>query len=259
LALLDRDPLPIPQGANRESYYQGQDAAYWLFGLDDYLKIKACWERHGSRVKRILDFGGSTGRVFRHFYCQAEIEEIYACDSKKVSVEWCKKYLPSDIRIFLNDFYPGLPFPDGYFDIITAFSVFSHIDDFEDGWLLELSRLLKPGGIAYLTVHDEATWAIMPSSLEKTLRSSPRATGIDFHAPMPFDRMVFPAGEQAPYGINVFHRQDYLRRFWGRYFHIEEVIPQGHHVQTVVVLRNQRGGYQLRAAKRVAKGTRVVS
>ena len=252
LKYLERDTLPIPRRANREFYCGDQDAGYWLFGLADYLKVKACWEKRRSRKNRILDFGGSTGRVFRHFYCQAEIEEVYACDSKKVSVEWCKKYFPSDIRILLNSLYPGLPLPDGYFDMITAFSVFTHIDDFEDGWLLELSRLLIPGGIAYVTVHDEATWAMMPLALEKTLRRSPSARDIDFHGPMPCDRIVFPASDHEPFGINVFHRQDYIRRFWSRYFHIEEVIPQGHHFQTVVVLRNKReeGRHPVRAGKR---------
>ena len=248
LALLDRDKLPIPQAANRENYYGGRDADYWLSGLDDYFKVKTCWEKYLPSVKRILDFGGSTGRVFRHFYCQSEIAEVHACDSKKVNVEWCKKYLPPDIRVFLNSFYPGLPFPDGCFEVITAFSVFTHIDEFEDGWLLELSRILKPKGIAYLTIADEDAWAAMPQHLITTLRSSPSATGIDLHGPMPCDRMVFPAGDHAPFGINVFHRQDYIRRFWSRYFHVEEVIPQGHHFQTVVVLRNQQRRRRRRAA-----------
>jgi len=242
LECLDRDRLPIPRKANRELYYGDRDAAYWLFGLDDYLKVKACWEKYFSGVKRILDFGGSTGRVFRHFYCQGQIDEVYACDCNRVNIQWCKTYFPPDIRVFLNSFYPGLPFADGYFDVITAFSVFTHIDDFEDGWLLELSRLLRPGGIAYITIHDEAAWAVMPSHLEKVLSSSPGAKGVDFEGPMPFDRMVFPGGDRAPHGINVFHRQDYVRHFWDRYFRIEEIIPQGHHFQTVLVLRNEREG-----------------
>jgi SAM-dependent methyltransferase len=241
LKYLKRDNLPIPRRANREFYCGDQDVGYWLFGLADYLKVRACWQKSLSRVRRILDFGGSTGRVFRHFYCQGEIDEVYACDSNKVNIQWCKAYFPPDIRVFLNTFYPGLPFADGYFDMITAFSVFTHIDDFEDGWLLELSRILKPNGIAYITIHDEAAWEVMPLHLQKAIGSSPGANGVDFKGPMPSARMVFPAGDQAPYGLNVFHRQDHVQRFWDRHFHIVEIIPQGHHFQTVLVLRNRRG------------------
>jgi SAM-dependent methyltransferase len=240
LKYLERDNLPIPRKANREFYCGDQDVGYWLFGLGDYLKVRACWQENLSRVTRILDFGGSTGRVFRHFYCQGEIDEVYACDSNKVNIQWCKAYFPPDIRVFLNSFFPGLPFADGYFDMITAFSVFTHIDDFEDGWLLELSRILKPDGIAYITIHDEAAWEVMPPHLQKTIGSSPGANGVDFKGPMPSARMVFPAGDQAPYGLNVFHRQDYVQRFWERYFRIVEIVPQGHHFQTVLVLRNRR-------------------
>jgi SAM-dependent methyltransferase len=240
LKYLKRDNLPIPRRANRESYCGDQDVGYWLFGLADYLKVRACWQKNLSRVKRILDFGGSTGRVFRHFYCQGEIDEVYACDSNKVNIQWCKAYFPPDIRVFLNSFYPGLPFADGYFDMVTAFSVFTHIDDFEDGWLLELSRILKPDGIAYITIHDETAWEVMPPHLQKLIASSPGATGVDFKGPMPSARMVFPAGDQAPYGLNVFHRQDHVQRFWDRYFRIVEIVPQGHHFQTVLVLRNRR-------------------
>jgi SAM-dependent methyltransferase len=240
LKYLERDNLPIPRRANREFYCGDQDVGYWLFGLADYLKVRACWQENLSRINRILDFGGSTGRVFRHFYCQGEIDEVYACDSNKVNIQWCKAYFPPDIRVFLNTFYPGLPFADGYFDMITAFSVFTHIDDFEDGWLLELSRILKPDGIAYITIHDEAAWEVMPPHLQKVIGSSPGASGIDFKGPMPSARMVFPAGDQAPYGLNVFHRQDHVQRFWERYFRIVEIIPQGHHFQTVLVLRNRR-------------------
>jgi SAM-dependent methyltransferase len=240
LALLDRDSLPVPREANRQGYMAGQDTAYWLSGLDDHLKVKACWEKYLGGVNRIFDFGGATGRVFRHFYCQAKIKEVSACDAKRVNVEWCKKYFPADMRVFLNAFHPGLPFADGYFDMITAFSVFTHIDEFEDGWLLELSRVLRPEGLAYLTISDEETWAAMSPHLEGILRSSPDAKGVNLRGPMPFDRMAFRLAEGASRYVTLFHRQDYIRRFWSRYFRVEQIIPKGHGFQTVLVLRNKR-------------------
>jgi ubiquinone/menaquinone biosynthesis C-methylase UbiE len=42
-----------------------------------------------------------------------------------------------------------------YFDLIYCGSVFTHIDDLADAWLLELRRITRPGGRIYVTVHDK--------------------------------------------------------------------------------------------------------
>jgi SAM-dependent methyltransferase len=52
---------------------------------------------------------------------------------------------------------PHLPFEDGYFDLIYAGSVFTHIADLADAWFLELKRIVRPGGRLYITVHDKHT------------------------------------------------------------------------------------------------------
>ena len=52
---------------------------------------------------------------------------------------------------------PICPFEDNYFDLVYGISVFTHISDLADAWFLELLRVLRPGGHAYLTIHDEHT------------------------------------------------------------------------------------------------------
>jgi SAM-dependent methyltransferase len=42
---------------------------------------------------------------------------------------------------------PGLPLEDGSLDLVVATSVFTPLADHWSGWLLELHRLLAPGGI----------------------------------------------------------------------------------------------------------------
>ena len=50
---------------------------------------------------------------------------------------------------------PHLPFEDKYFDVIYCGSVFTHMDDLADAWLLELKRITRPSGRTYITIHDK--------------------------------------------------------------------------------------------------------
>lgn len=237
LAALEKDDLPIPAADNREGYGGIDHAAYWLWGFEDFTKVRLAAERLGVNADRVLDFGGSTGRVYRHFYTQSWSREVYACDFKRVSVNWCKSNFPSAIRVFLNSLTPTLPFPDGFFDVITAFSVFTHIDEFEDAWLLELSRVLRPGGMAYLTIHDENTWRAQIPALLDSISNSPEAVGIDLRAPMLFERRAFSYRQGAHYSLNMFHSSDYVKKYWGNYFTIESIEMFAHQIQAVIIAR----------------------
>jgi SAM-dependent methyltransferase len=242
LDCLQRDHLPIPARENRENYGAGDDAFYWLFGLDDCFKVKRTLKEQGIARDRVLDFGGATGRVFRHFATQDVFTDIYACDLKVINIKWCKINLPSEFKVFLNTIVPSLPFPDHFFDAVTGFSVFTHIDEFEEAWLLELSRILRPGGLAYLTIHNEHTWKILPTNLERTLRTTPGAADVDFEEDMDFDRKAFTHAN----ACNVFHSGEYIRRYWGRFFDIEAIRPGDHHIQSVVIARKAGGGRRSR-------------
>ena len=51
---------------------------------------------------------------------------------------------------FKQSVIPPLPYPDGTFDTVISFQVIEHIKD-DKAYLREISRVLKPGGIALLT------------------------------------------------------------------------------------------------------------
>ena len=161
---VELDSLGIPSTRDREGYYGDRHFEYWLSGLSDYLKVKkACsgvdWQR-----ARYLDFGGATGRVARHFYAQDSLAEVMVCDVNINNVDWILNNLPPELAAFKNAPLPSLPIPDNYFDVITGFSVFTHMNEYELSWLYELRRILRPGGFLYVTVHNDATWDILPST-----------------------------------------------------------------------------------------------
>jgi SAM-dependent methyltransferase len=154
--------------------------------------------------------------------------------------------MPQSIKPIFNNCIPTLPMRDNSVDIISAFSVFTHIDTFETSWLAELRRVLSDDGIAYITVHNEDTWeAIRESIDDKANRLVQSIIKIDpsfrqtLLGDMPDTKSVYRFSQSGPYRAQVFHSNNFLRKVWGRFFTIEEILPLHHARQTVLILRNK--------------------
>ena len=243
---INKDTWPIPTPEDREGYSAGFDEAYWLSGLEDYLKIMQIAEQNGIAPKSMMDFGCATGRVIRHFAAHSEIPEIWGTDINQRHVRWLYEHLPKTVKPVFNHCIPTLPIPDSSVDIITAFSVFTHIDTFETHWLAELSRIMSDDGMCYLTVHNEATWKVLHKERdneENRLIQSIVKIDPEFKAqlaqPMPEGRKIYRFTQSGPYRAQVFHSNSYLHNVWGRFFDIEAIMPCHHVRQTVVVLRKK--------------------
>jgi SAM-dependent methyltransferase len=232
----ERDQLPIPAPGDREGYKPRDHAGYWVLGLEDHDKVMDAARELSVGGSRIYDFGGSTGRVFRHFYCQDESFEVWSSDFKLASYQWNQRYFPKDLKVFLNTFVPALPLPDRHFDVITAFSVFTHIDELESPWLVELRRILKPGGLLYVTIHDEVVWENMPLYQLETLQQSSNGQYLTADSAFPGPRRAFHFRDDSYYSCQVFHGSDYIHREWGRFFEIVDMRPLQHAERQCVVL-----------------------
>jgi SAM-dependent methyltransferase len=249
--LLALDPYPIPVEADREHYCESDDAGYWFSGLRDFLKVQTAVGRHARPSgggARLLDFGCASGRILRHAFCQQQHAEVWGCDIDRNHVEWIARHFPPSLRVFQNSAYPALPLPDASFDVVTGWSVFAHIDTFEDTWLLELRRILKPGGVACLSIHSPRSWSRitkLPHVLEAMLRCRVRGggRGVDrrlFEGPMPSDRVVLEWDDDSPYRCNVFHTEEFIRGRWGRFFEVCAIYDGGiAGFQDVAVLRRE--------------------
>jgi len=97
--------------------------------------------------KRVLDFGCGAGRTLRHFTAEAAEASFEGCDIDRLSIDWLNAHLNPPFQGFVNDEAPPLPRPDDNYDLVWALSVFTHIADLWSAWLLELHRVLVPGGI----------------------------------------------------------------------------------------------------------------
>lgn len=183
------------------------------------------------RGSRVLELGCAAGRMLRFLEDVAQHGEVWGTDISGEHIVWCKQHLSPPFHFFITTTTPHLPFSDNYFDLIYAGSVFTHIDDLADTWLLELRRLLKPGGRLYITIHDEHTIRILsqePHDLSKTLFCRK-----DYFENQ--DYQMFTIGRFMR--SQVFYDNDYLVRTLKPFFELESVTPAAYGFQTGVLLR----------------------
>ena len=134
---------------------------------------------------------------------------------------------------------PTLPFPDGYLDCVVAFSVFTHIDLDDIAGLLELRRVVKPAGHIYLTIHDQASWTLLPNTVIAELSLANE----DFRAhhsshPELSGRKIHVYNEQSDvYHCNVFLGADYIEHRWAPLFSSHQLAPLAHDYQTGLVFQ----------------------
>jgi hypothetical protein len=74
------DQMPLPTTEAREGYYGDRHIEYWLSGLRDMRKVITATGLDRLEIPRLLDFGGASGRVIRHFPAWRAAAELYVCD-----------------------------------------------------------------------------------------------------------------------------------------------------------------------------------
>lgn len=244
-AALAADPYPIPRDDEREGYAVGQPEWYWLSGLIDWLKIRLALEKYDVRANRVMEMGAATGRVLRHIWSQGRFAEVWGSDLNYRHVRWINEFLDPSIRCFHNHALPHLPIADSRLDLFCAFSVFTHIDTFETAWIAETFRVLRPGGMAYVTFQTEHTWdelkRLDPDDRRlAVLRKTTWFRNEMIQGPLPGERIVARHSLVGPYRGMVFHDTAHIRKNWGRYFEILELIPMYHGMdQTVAIMRRR--------------------
>jgi SAM-dependent methyltransferase len=238
--LILSDEMLIPATEDRENYYEDRHIEYWLSGYVDCCKLESYLGSANGRP-RYLDFGGATGRVSRHMTRDPQ-REVWLCDINVNYIDWIDRFFNRPIHAFQNRINPSLPIEDKYFDLISAYSVFTHLDQDEMAWLLELRRLLRPGGYLYATVLDENVWDRLKDPAWNWLLKLISATKHDeflaerCQRPL-LERVVLEYSSVEAYNINTFLPRTYLEKKWGGLFDDIRFINDHHNYQTVVVLK----------------------
>lgn len=240
---LKNDVYPLPEIKDREGYYGQDHFSYWASGLRDAEMLLEAARTYGVAVRSYLDLGCASGRVIRHFGVQYPHVRTLGCDINRLHVEWCNAFLPSNCMVFQNHSIPSIPLPDESLDLITAFSVFTHIETLETTWLMELMRLLRPGGLAWITVHTEKTLVDMAEGwpLFEATRAHPEGAkvlseGRSFSG----NRLVLRWKADASYSSNVFYKEEYIRSTWGRLVNIVDIRRRCPDFQDVVLIQKRK-------------------
>tara|TARA_B100001093_G_scaffold257344_1_gene246121 strand:- start:947 stop:1714 length:768 start_codon:yes stop_codon:yes gene_type:complete len=103
--------------------------------------------------KNILDFGCGSGRVISNFLSEGIF--VHGTDIDEKAICYCRRKFPQG-NWEVNQWIPPLVYKSNFFDFIYSVSVFSHInEDLQKKWLKEISRILKPDGLAIISVHGK--------------------------------------------------------------------------------------------------------
>jgi SAM-dependent methyltransferase len=211
-------PYPPFELANRVLCLEGSDNPfrdYEVLGAETKSAVLGLlpsgWSFEG---KRILDFGCGAGRTLRHFLGEAEDGDFWGTDIHDASVAWLEEILCPPLHAVRCGDTPPLDFESSSFDLVWAISVFTHLTDNSSSWLLELHRILKPGGLLIATYTGRWSSEILagePWDEDRVGRNELRCG-------QPWD-----AG-----GPIVLISDWWLRAHWGRAFEILEIVPEIH-------------------------------
>ncbi len=210
----DENGLPIPNAFLITLVAGAIDWRFFLHGGRAAIEtFSAAIDRHGGdfkKAERILDFGCGCGRLARHAKDLTDAE-YYGVDYNARLVNWCKENLPGHFS--QNQLKPPLAFDSDFFDALYLLSVFTHLRlSTQNEWLAEYARVVKPGGIAIITFHDEDHPNIGLTSID---RDTLLADGTAVHND----------DAEGSNLIAMYQTRAFAREQFSEYFEVCEIVP----------------------------------
>ena len=150
--------LPIPRPRYITNVAGAPDVAHFLAsGKDSLQAIKDILARNGfdpAALGDVLDFGCGSGRILRHWEPNDRLR-IHGTDYNANLVAWCSRNY-GFAKFQVNPLEGPLPYADASFDVVYAWSVFTHLSTaIEERLVAELARVLRPRGVLVATFHGD--------------------------------------------------------------------------------------------------------
>jgi SAM-dependent methyltransferase len=130
---------------------------------------------HGINDRTILDFGCGYGRIIRLMYYYSSPARIWGLDPWEKSIELCRADGVLG-QLAVSDYLPtALPVGDTSFDLIYAFSVFTHLSERAATLALTtLRRYVASGGLFVITIRPTEYWDAVCAEASSTGNSIDR-------------------------------------------------------------------------------------
>lgn len=221
----------LPGGRALLAFYQRMSnsqpyAEMESYNLNQLQKFEVVLNRNAlsfRKVDSILEFGCGGGRLMQYMHKLAPQAQIFGCDILSDAVAECRRKCPWG-HFSICQIRPPLDFPDNSFDLVYAYSVFTHLTETSHiAWLKELARVLKPGGIMLLTTKSF-------EFLRRASLFSPEAI-VKYELPEPVEAFINSAHdyyyfadnpEMPEYGLTII-RKEYVIENWPRYSGVDVV------------------------------------
>lgn len=231
--------LPVPPqhlwlgyGSNVSQYLNGR------LQITNMLGILSASGYDIKSVKRILDFGCGAGRMIRWLKPFSDKSEIWGSDISSEHIIWANNNLKPPFSFITNTVIPHLPFEDKYFDLIYAGSVFTHIDDLTEAWLMELRRIMSAEGRLFITIHDKHTLELLETKdkwKDSWLMKRMAKSKLYEEHKRNFNMLVESRGPAS----QVFYDIDYFCRSVSNVFEVISVTPEAYGYQTGILLKRK--------------------
>lgn len=212
---------PIPPAANRWRVGSRSISRFMDAGRNCFEPILRAMNDYGvPREPRcpVLDFGCGVGRVLQYFRPLGF--SLYGCDVDDSAIRYLAGAYP-EVHAKVSAYAPPLPYEDGRFAFVYSVSVWTHLPpELQEPWLVEVKRVLRPGGLALLTT-------IGPYGYRKGTHLQAVRFSYDtlMKAGFQYNEYNVPnasPGASPSYGA-AYHTPDYIRAHWSRVFTVLDV------------------------------------
>jgi len=230
--MADSDVPELPDSHLRERVAGHPDAGwFWKSGAGSVANIHTMLGIAGKSFTdfpRALEFGCGCGRMLLHLQEVGKTVELYGTDIDAEAIAWAQAHIPW-VRCSVNEGLPPLAFPDGHFDLVFNQSVFTHLDErYQDAWLAELRRVVKPGGYLVLSVSGEHPFGQLVQAHRDAggnpehLLHEYRTNGIVF-----IEDDGWKGGPFPDFYHSTFHAPWYVFQHWTRFFDLKAYVVRG--------------------------------
>lgn len=198
--------------------------------LESYLaELGHAW----SDFPRILDWGCGAGRVTRYMLSETG-SAVTGADIDPDNIAWCRQAYPEG-RFELVPLRPPTAFEDGAFDLAIGLSVMTHLQEGDQWlWLHELRRIVRPGGLVFLSVQGPTQFAYnqFPPHLYRQVQEQGY---LDLSRDGALDGVI----ADTEYYRAAMHSRAYIAERWAEYFEVVEIVDAIAGMQDFVVLRRR--------------------